>query len=337
MHSVMADDLVRKQFDIANEPIVFFTSNETKDVNAASLGAVRPKLVSPELRIEDMDAGGIDLQVISPSPFQYFYWADPLLGRDAAQTINDWIAAIVRAQPDRFAGLCTIPLQAPELAIAEMQRAVGQLGFKGVEIGSNVAGEDLSHEKFRPFFARAEELGILIFIHPNGFPDGRRFSVHNLINLVGNPLDSTLAISHLIFGGVLDAYPKLKICVAHGGGFLPAYSGRMDHAYSARPDCRLCISRPPSAHLASLYFDSVVYTPHQLRYLVERYGFDHILLGTDYPYDMAEPDPVGLVRKLGLEQDHEAAILGGNAARLLNLGQHVGKPHVSGCPTGGPT
>ncbi len=211
-------------------------------------------------------------------------------------------------------------VQAPDFAVAELERAVKKLGLRGVELCTNVAGADLSEEKFRKVFAKAEELGVLVFLHPNGFPDGRRFSEHYFSNVIGNPLDSTMAVSHLIFGGVLDAYPKLKICVAHGGGFLPAYAGRMDHAHGARSDCRLCIKKKPSWYLKKMYFDTIVFEESQLEYLVKTYGSDHILMGTDYPFDMGMYEPIEFVSgaRSSTAADKQA-ILGGNAAKLLKL------------------
>jgi aminocarboxymuconate-semialdehyde decarboxylase len=218
-------------------------------------------------------------------------------------------------------------MQEPELAVAELDRAMRELGMRGVEICTSVAGEELSNDRFRKFFAKAEELDALIFMHPNGFSDGDRLSDHYFINVIGNPLDSTVAVSHLIFGGILDAYPNLKICVAHGGGFLPAYAGRIDHAHASREDCRQRIEERPSSYLRKLYFDTVVFTEHQLEYLVSLYGSDHIVLGTDYPYDMGMYDPVGFVDGASaLTTGDKAAIVGGNAARLLGIRDHLAVP-----------
>jgi len=194
------------------------------------------------------------------------------------------------------------------------------LGFRGIEIMTHVAGEDLSEPRFRPIFARCEELGLVVFMHPDGFTGARRFHDHYFANVIGNPLDSTVALHHLIFGGVLEDCPGLKLVVAHGGGYLPAYSGRIDHAASARPDCCEQLKEMPTTYLKRLYFDSLVYTHHQLEYLVAEYGADHILVGTDYPADMGETDPVGFIEGArGLDDAARRAILGGNAARLLNL------------------
>ncbi len=314
-----AADLVQPAFTPESEPALHFTSPASRQVNAAQAGCLKPLLTSPERKVEEMDRLGIDMQVLSPVPLQYYYWAEPDLGLAASRIINDRLAETVAAAPERFAALGTVPLQAPELAVQELRRCVRDLGLRGVEISSNVAGEELSHERFRPFFAAAEELGILIFLHPLGFTHGERLREHYFNNVIGNPLESTIAVSHLIFGGVLDRHPGLKICVAHGGGYLPAYAGRMDHAHRHRADCRGC-RRQPSDYLRDLYFDTVVFDPEQVAYLVKRYGAGHVLLGSDHPFDMGDPDPVGLVKATdGLTPADLAGILGGNAAALLGL------------------
>jgi aminocarboxymuconate-semialdehyde decarboxylase len=314
-----ADTLVQPVYRPETDALIKFANEATREVNRRQGAAIRDRITSIETRLSLMDEMGIDVQAISPAPSQYFYWTEPELGREAARLINDNIATIAQGHPDRFVGLGTVPLQAPELAVAELERMVKELGLRGVEIATNVEGADLSDARFRPFFAKAEELGILVFLHPSGFSHGERLADHYFINVIGNPLDSTVAVSHLIFGGVLDAYPRLKVCVAHGGGYLPAYSGRMDHAHAAREDCRRVIKKPPTRHLKKLYFDTIVFTPHQLEYLVQQYGGDHVLLGTDYPYDMGMYDPVGFISGARLGRDDKAAIMGRNAARLLKI------------------
>ena len=327
VHTPEADALVKPAMSPANELMATFSNDATRLVNRQQTETVWPKLTSVKVRLADMDKMGIDIQAISPAPFQYFYWAEPELGLQSARLVNDNIAEIVGRHPDRFVGLGTVPLQAPELAVAELERMVKQLGLRGVEICTNVAGAELSEARFRKFFAKAEELDVVIFMHPGGFTQGQRLSDHYFINVIGNPLDSTVAVSHLIFGGVLDAYPKLKIVVAHGGGYLPAYSGRMDHAHGARSDCRRCIAKKPTSYLKKLYFDTIVFTDDQLEYLVKRWGSDHILLGTDYPYDMGMYDPVAFVdsaRKL--TRDERTRIVGANAARLLKIRPRAAAP-----------
>jgi len=313
-----ASDLV-KGVEHPPEPPMVFANAASREVNRKQQETIYPAITTVALRLKHMDRTGIDIQAISTAPGQYYYWADPDLGRQTSRLINENIAQICAGHPDRFVGLATVPLQAPSLAIAELEHAVKTLGLRGVEICTNVAGEELSDERFRPFFAKAEELGILIFMHPSGFTEGRRLSDHYFINVIGNPLDTTVAVHHLIFGGVLDAYPRLKIVVAHGGGYLPAYSGRIDHAHQARSDCRRIIKKRPTSYLKKLYFDTIVFTHHQLEYLAAQYGSDHIMLGTDYPYDMALPNAVRFVESAGLDERAQAAILGGNAAKLLKL------------------
>ena len=288
--------------------------NRANGVRTAEQGS------SPERRIADMDLMGIDIQAISPAPRQTYYGADPELGRDVSRTINDFIAEICGRYPDRFVGLGTVPFQAPEFAVAELERCRHSLGFRGIEIMTHVAGTDLSDPKFRPIFQRCEELGTLLFMHPSGFTDGRRFADHYFSNVIGIPLESTIAVHHLIFGGVLDAYPGLKIVVAHGGGYLPAYSGRIDHGAAARPDCCEHLKQDPTAYLKRLHFDTMVFTHRQLEYLVRLYGAEHVLMGTDYPYDMGETDPIGFIERApGLSDAERRAIFGGNAARLLGI------------------
>ena len=313
-----ATDLVRG-VSHAPESNMVFSNEATRAVNRKQQEDIRTAITSVAARLEHMDRTGIDIQAVSTSPMQYYYWAEPELGRQTARLINENIARICGDHPDRFVGLATVPLQAPDLAVAELERAVKQLGMRGVEICTNVNGEELSAERFRPFFAKAEELGILIFMHPSGFTHGQRLSDHYFINVIGNPLDSTVAVHHLIFDGVLERYPGLKIVVAHGGGYLPAYSGRIDHAHGARPDCRRVISKKPTSYLRKLYFDTIVFTHHQLEYLASQWGADHIMLGTDYPYDMALPRAVHFVESADLAEREKSLILGGNAARLLKI------------------
>ena len=229
-----AEELVRPYYRIESDTMTRYSSEATREVNRRQMEAIAGKLTSVEMRLKDMDAMGVDVQAISPAPPQYYYWAEPELGREAARLINDRIAEIAAQHPDRFAAIGTVPLQAPALAVAELDRIAGRLGFRGVEIAPQAGAMELSDPRLRPFVARAEELGMLIFIHPQGFSDGRRLSEHYFINVIGNPLDSTVGVSNLIFGGVLEGYPRLKVCVAHGGGYLAAYAGRMDHAWARR-------------------------------------------------------------------------------------------------------
>lgn len=278
---------------------------------------VGPKLNGVAERLQDMDRLGVDVQVLSPNPGQYYYFTSPEFGRDLCQTINDQIAEAVASTSNRLVGIGTVPLQRVDLAIAEMRRCVKDCGMRGIEIGTFVDGRELADPYYLPFFKAAEELGILLFIHPLGFSQGERLSEHYLNNIIGNPLESTIALSHLIFGGVLEQHPGLKICVAHGGGYLPGYWGRMDHAYRARSDCRHYITQEPSSFLRNIWLDTLVFDKAQLNSLIETHGADRLCLGTDYPFDMAEPDPVGFLA--GVEEAKRKKLLGENAAALLGL------------------
>ncbi len=315
-----AAEAVAEVFDMETDGLHRFSNQATREVNAKQGETIKDQLTDVERRLSDMDQMGIDIQAISPVPLQYYYALEPDLGRTSSQLINDEIAEVVSAHPDRFVGLGTLPMQDPQMALSELDRVVKDLDFRGIELSTNVNGEELSNKKFDSIFAKAEELDTLVFLHPNGFSDGGRMTDHYFINVIGNPLDSTMAVHHLIFDGVLDRYPNLKICVAHGGGYLSAYSGRIDHAHSAREDCRREIKHAPTSYLKKLYFDTVVFTDHQLEYLTELYGSDHIVLGTDYPFDMGMDDPVGFVNETAaLTQGDKEAIVGGNAAKLLKL------------------
>lgn len=294
-----------------------FSSPASNAVNGKLFAAIGPKLNGVDERIVDMDRLGVDVQAISPSPGQYYYFAPPELGRDAARVINDGMAEAVARHPDRLVGMGSVPLQNVEMAVAEMRRCVNDLDLRGIEISSHVNGRELADPDLRPFWAAAEDLGVLVFMHPLGFTHGQRLSEHYLNNIIGNPIESTIALSHLIFGGVLKDHPGLKLCVAHGGGYLPGYWGRMDHAYRAREDCRQCIDQEPSHYLRQVWLDTLVFDKNELEWLVATHGADKLCMGTDYPFDMAEPDPVGFHERL--DDSVKDRILGLNAAQLLGL------------------
>src|SRR6202034_227051 len=243
---------------VERRPRDVFANPRTQAVNREQARRNREQFTSIEKRLADMDVMGIDIQAITPAPNQTYYDTPPDLGIATARVINDNIADICAKHPDRFVGLGTVPFQAPELAVAELDRIHKSHGFRGIEIMTHVAGEDLSAERFRKIFARCEELGLLVFMHSDGFTEARRFHDHYFANVIGNPLDTTIATHHLIFGGVLRDHPNLKLCLSHGGGYLPAYSGRIDHGASARPDCCEHLSEMASTYLKRLYFGALV-------------------------------------------------------------------------------
>jgi aminocarboxymuconate-semialdehyde decarboxylase len=307
-----ADRLGRVPFQFGNEL--------TKEVNRRQLADLRPKMESVEVRLADMDAMGVDVQALSLSPYQLFHWAERELGIEVFRIVNDDMADIASAYPDRFIVLGAVPLQDTVGAIDELRRCAIELGFRGIEMATHIEGEELSSPRLEPFWEAVEELGLVVFIHPTGFTDPRRFEEHYFLNTIGHPLEETICAGRLIFDGVIERHPALKLVFAHGGGFLPGYAGRFDHAYHAREDVRHGLPRPPSEYLATFHFDTVVFEADQLGFLIDKYGSDHILLGTDYPYDMGETDPLGLLNKVsGLSPDDVDLITGGNAARLLGI------------------
>src|SRR5258706_3853894 len=253
-----------------HDPLFRFSNAATREVNAKQVQERGRKLTSIEARLADMDRMGIDIQAISPAPNQLVYWTDAGMSGEIARAVNDRLAEIVAQWPERFVGLGTVPLQNVELAAAELDRCVKQLGLRGIEILPNVNRLDLTDSRLRleKFFARAEALGIVLFMHPLGFTHAERLPDHYFNNVIGNPMETTIAASHLIFDGVLDRHPKLKIVLPHAGGYLAHYWARMDHAHRARPDCRTVINKPPSSYLKKMYFDTISFDPQMLRHMV---------------------------------------------------------------------
>lgn len=324
IYSPVADEIVRAHYPSEvikrNDAYDFYAGPGTEETNRTLIPGLRPLMTEPSVRTADMDRMGIDVQVLAPFVSQFYYWTDPGLAQEAARAQNEALAAMRSAAPSRFAAIGTVPMQDSRRAVAELEYMVEALGFKGVQISSNVNGTDLDDPRFRPFFRRAQELGVVVLIHPSGFSAGERLQDYFLVNVIGNPMDSTLALTRLIFSGVLEELPALKLCVVHGGGYLPFYSARMDHAWKVRPECANNISRPPSTYLKQVYFDTMVFSPTILATLTEFAGSDHVLLGTDYPFDMGERDPLGLVGSVeGLAAKELSAIRGGNAAHLFDL------------------
>jgi aminocarboxymuconate-semialdehyde decarboxylase len=305
-----------------HEPSVKYANALTREVNVRQMKDRAPRLSDIAVRLKHMDRMGIDIQAVSPAPNQTYYWTDPGMGAELARAVNERIAQIVARWPDRFVGLGTVPLQDPGLAVAELEFSIRKLGLKGVEINPSVNGMDLTDGRLslEKFFAAAERLNAVIFMHPIGFTQGERLMDHYFNNVIGNPLETTVAASHLIFDGVMERYPRLKVVLPHAGGYLAHYWARMDHAYRARPDCRTAIKRKPSHYLERFYFDTITFDRGMLRQLVERFGADHVLLGTDYPYDMGVEQPIEFIAGAKkLSSKDKARIMGGNAARLLGI------------------
>ena len=279
-----------------------------------------------EARLRHMDEHGIDIQAVSLAP-AYNYWADRDLAGKIVARQNEQIAALCAAHPDRFVGLGGLALQHPDLAVEQMEHGVKQLGFRGFEIGGSVNGDELANPKFNPVWAKAEELGILLLLHPATFVEGlKRFQGNGFLpNVIGNPLETTVAFTHLIFEGTLDRYPGLKICGSHGGGYLPSYAGRTDHCAELSNRCQPVKKHPSEYFKGQLYCDSIVFTAEGLRHLVAEVGASHVLFGTDFPFDVADPfmgDPREadfILGAAGLSEADQRAILGETAAKLLGI------------------
>ena len=311
--------LVQPHVDLSKVPLAHFATDNTKALNRKQDADRRPNMLDVAVRLADMDAAGIDVQVIMPPPPQCTYGIPLDMGIKAARIVNAGLASFAAQKPERFTAIGTVPMQDGKAAAAELERSMREDGMKGAQILTTINGLELSDPQFAPFWAKAEELGAVILIHPNGFTDGQRMTRFYFNNVLGNPLETTMALHYLIFDGVLERHPALKLIAVHGGGYLAGYSGRIDHAWGARSDVRGTLPQPPTTYLKRVFFDSVVFTPHQLHNLVEVFGAEKILMGTDYPYDMAESDPVGHLASAGLDERTFAAVAGGNSKLLFGL------------------
>jgi aminocarboxymuconate-semialdehyde decarboxylase len=272
-------------------------------------------------RIREMDQQGIDVEALSINPFWY------RTERDVAEQIvkiqNERLAEFCAAYPDRFVAFASLALQFPDLAVQQLEHGVKKLGLRGAAVGGSVAGTEFADPKFHPVWAKAEELGVLIFIHPQSTPElANRFKGNGwLANTIGNPLDTTIALSHLIFEGTLDKFPGLKICSAHGGGFLPSYAPRSDNALRVAPDMDtgVKLKKKPTEYLRDMYYDTLVFTPEMLRHLAAEVGYDRLVIGTDHPIPWFSWSVDHILDTPGFTDEQRRAMLGDTAAKLLGI------------------
>jgi len=268
-------------------------------------------------RLRDMDTAEVDMQVVSNTPQTFLYGLDPQVTDKASRIQNDHIAQLTVDRSDRFMGMATLPMQAPELAAAELKRAMRKLGLVGCQIGSNVNGKNLDDPGLEPLWKVADELGAFIMVHPTQVAGADRLKSYYLANLIGNPLDTTIAAASLVFGGVIERYAAIRFFMVHGGGFAPYQAGRWSHGWDVRPEPKVNIKEPPDAAIRRLYFDTILHGQPALEFLVATFGAEHVLLGSDYPYDMGTLECARQVRALSISEADKAAILGGRALSLF--------------------
>ena len=281
----------------------------------------QPNSWDPSARLHDCDRDGVHVQVLSTVPILFSYWAKPDDGLDFSRILNDHIAATVADNPTRFVGLATVPLQAPELAIREMERAVKELGLAGVEIGTHVNDWNLNEPALFPFFEAAQELGAAVFVHPWDMMGRDRMQHYWLPWLVGMPAETSLAVCSMIFGGIFERLPDLRVNFAHGGGSFPATIGRIEHGFNVRPDLVATDNAVnPREYLGRFYLDSLVHDPVMLRYIVDLVGEARVTLGSDYPFPLGELRPGTLIESMDVFPDHvKRMLLGENAMDWLGL------------------
>ena len=287
-----------------------------------SAGFELDQLIDLPRRLRDMAGQGVDRQVLSvPPPFGFVYELEPGVALAVCRAFNDAFAE-ARAHPSgAFLALATVPLQDPTAAVGELDRAIRERGLDGVSIGTHAGSTELDDPGLRPFFARIQDLAVPLFIHSTNAIGRDRLDRYHLRNVIGNPTEDAIAAAGLIFGGVLEDNPSLEVYLAHGGGSFPYLHGRWSRGWQVRPEARIRLPRPPGDYLTRLRFDSLTHDGPALRYLVATAGAGRVVLGSDYPYDMADPDPAGRVRTLtDLSADDRDRILGGNASRLFGLG-----------------
>ena len=306
--------------EIFDRFVVSATGRYSAELNRKIMPGIRDALRDPQKKIRDMEEKRLAFNVLSSSPFVFLYEVENDLAVELARFHNDQLSEMVKKNPDKFAAMATLPLQVPDEALKELARATKTLGLRGVEIGSHVGKRELGDEVFWPIYKALEDLDMPIFIHPHHVAGLDRLLDFYLNNLIGNPLDTTIAAAKLIFSGVLEKYPGLKIILAHGGGQFPYIIGRWEHGYKVRPECKEKVRKSPMAFFKNFYFDTITHNPDLLRYLVSIAGSDHVLLGTDYPYDMADENPVQTVSQLTrIKAADRQKIMRENAIALYGL------------------
>ena len=284
------------------------------------LGPLKAEFHDLDLRASIMDQQGVDMQTLSPAGSYFFYWMAPEESLEYARWFNNALAEAVNKNPHRFVALASVPMQDSTRAAVELERAMTKLGLRGAEIASNINGRYFDDAGFEPFWEAVQALDAVIFVHPNQVVGADRMRDYHLANLIGNPTDTSLALAKCIFGGVLERFPRLKFLLAHAGGFLPYTWGRLERGYKVDASCHEKIPKTPGEYVKLFYFDTIAHSQMALEYLVTNFGAEHVLLGSDYPYDMGDPEPVETVRRTQLDSHAKEQIFSQNACRLLHVG-----------------
>jgi aminocarboxymuconate-semialdehyde decarboxylase len=271
-----------------------------------------------ERRFKDMDAAEVDVHLLSAAPQTWLYGQEAAIGVAASAIQNDEIARHVKEHPERFSGIATLPMQAPDKAADELRRAMRKLGLHGAMIGSNIGGKNLDDPSFEPLWAAAEELDAFMMIHPGNVAGADRLRSYYLGNLIGNPLDTTIAGACLIFGGVLERHPKLNFIMSHGGGFIPYQGGRWVHGWEVRPEPKVNVKHSPAPYLDRFLYDTILHAQAPLEFLISSVGANRVFLGSDYPYDMGTGECVRQVRAANISAADRDIILGTLAAKILS-------------------
>jgi aminocarboxymuconate-semialdehyde decarboxylase len=269
--------------------------------------------------IADLTAADMNMAVLQPTQTMFFYWTEPSAAAELSRMVNEYTATAVRRHPEYFLGLATVPLQNMDLAVEELTHSVRELGLKGVVTGSNVNGHGFDEEQFQPFFEKVVELDVPIFVHPNNPAGTERVRNYYLVNFLAYPLESAAMAAQLVFGGILDRYPRLKICLSHAGGVLPFLLGRLEHGQSVRPETQERCKNPFHQYLDNFYVDTITFRADTLRFVLEIMPEGHVFMGTDYPYDMADSDPVGSVKAAVTDEARQRKIFGENLSDVMGI------------------
>jgi len=319
---VMVNGKRVKTIDVHSHCVIPEASKLLGPAPAVTVRGAEDAVIALDKRLAGMDAQAVDMEVLSINPT--WYKADRELAGQVVKIQNEKLAELCASKPDRFAAFASLTLQAPDLAVQELETAVKKQGLKGAAIGGNVNGEAFADPKFHPVWAKAEELGVPLFIHPQGVPELNKQLAGNgwLTNAIAYPVETTIALSHLIFEGTFDRFQKLKVIAAHGGGFLPFYADRSDHACLVNPggcNPNIKLAKAPTEYLRQIYFDSLVFTPEAIRHLAAQVGAGQIVLGSDYPYPWQLAPVDHIFASASLSDDEKADILGRTAAKLLGM------------------